>query len=564
MSKKQFTVTSALPYANGPLHIGHLAGAYLPADIFVRYQRLKENEVLFICGSDEHGAAITLRAKKENISPQEIVDKYHNINKQSFKDFGIDFSIFHRTSSELHHKTAREFFSNLLENKNFIKKYTKQFFDKKNNQFLADRYISGECPKCGYLSAYGDQCEKCGSTLSPEELINPKSTISGNTPIKKETCHWYLPMNNHEKWLKDWIENGILDGEKHHDPKNWRKQVLGQCKSWIDGGLRERAMTRDLDWGVKVPIENEEGKVIYVWMDAPIGYISATKQWAIDNNKNWEDYWKNNNSKLIHFIGKDNIVFHCIIFPIILKLSNDFNLPTNVPANEFLNLEGEKLSTSRNWAIWLHEYLVDFKGQEDSLRYVLCATAPENKDTDFTWRDFQAKNNNELVAIFGNFINRAVVLTNKYWKGVVPEKYSLEEYDKKVLEKLSKYPELIGEKIENFKFKDALKEIMNLARLGNKYLADTEPWKLKKTNEKRTKTIMNISLQIAASLSILSEPFLPFTSKKLKQILNLSNSSWDEASIENLSPGEKINKSQLLFSKVEDDVIEKQLQKLNI
>ena len=564
MSKKQFTVTSALPYANGPLHIGHLAGAYLPADIFVRYQRLKENKVLFICGSDEHGAAITLRSKKENISPQEIVDKYHNINKQSFKDFGIDFSIFHRTSSELHHKTAREFFSNLLESKKFIKKYTKQFFDEKNNQFLADRYISGECPKCGYLNAYGDQCEKCGSTLSPEELINPKSTISGNTPVKKETYHWYLPMNDHEKWLKDWIENGILEGEKHHDPKNWKKQVLGQCKSWIDGGLRERAMTRDLEWGVKVPIENEEGKVIYVWMDAPIGYISATKQWAIDNNKNWEDYWKNNNSKLIHFIGKDNIVFHCIIFPIILKLSNDFNLPTNVPANEFLNLEGEKLSTSRNWAIWLHEYLVDFKGQEDSLRYVLCATAPENKDADFTWRDFQSKNNNELVAIFGNFINRVVVLTNKYWKGVVPEKYSLEEYDKKVLEKLSKYPELIGEKIENFKFKDALKEIINLARLGNKYLADTEPWKLKKINEKRTKTIMNISLQIAASLSILSEPFLPFTSKKLKQILNLSNSSWDEARFENLSPGKKINKSQLLFSKIEDEVIEKQLQKLNI
>ena len=489
MSTKRYTVTSALPYANGPLHIGHIAGAYLPADIYVRYLKGKGHDVAFVCGSDEHGAAITLRAKKDGVSPQEIVDKYHNINKKAFADFGIDFSIYHRTSDELHHETAQEFFKTLEEKNVFTKKTAEQFYDEENNQFLADRYISGECPKCNADGAYGDQCEKCGSTLSPEELINPTSTLSGKTPIKKETSHWYLPMQKHEEWLKPWIEKGTLNGKNHHDPKTWRSQVIGQCKSWIDGGLQARAMTRDLDWGVKVPVKDADGKVLYVWLDAPIGYISATKQWATDNNKNWEDYWKNEETELVHFIGKDNIVFHCIIFPIILKAHEGYILPTNVPANEFLNLEGKKLSTSRNWAIWLHEYLEDFKGQEDALRYALCATAPESKDTDFTWADFQARNNNELVAIFGNFINRVVVLTNKYWEGIVPKCNSLEAYDKEVLEKLKAFPDKISASIEKYRFREALGELMNLARLGNKYLADTEPWKLKKTDEKEQKLL---------------------------------------------------------------------------
>ena len=562
MTKKRYTVTSALPYANGPLHIGHIAGAYLPADIFVRYLKLKGNDVAFICGSDEHGAAITLRAKKDGVSAQEIVDRYHNLNKQSFKDFGIDFSIYDRTSSELHHKTAKEFFTELNDNNHFTQKTSEQFYDDENNQFLADRYITGECPKCNAEGAYGDQCEKCGSALSPDELINPKSTLSGNIPIKKETSHWYLPMQNHEEWLRDWIENGKLEGENHHDPKQWRSQVLGQCKSWIDGGLQERAMTRDLDWGVKVPVKGEDGKVLYVWMDAPIGYISATKKWAADNDKNWEDYWKNDKSELVHFIGKDNIVFHCIIFPIILSANKGYNLPTNVPANEFLNLEGEKLSTSRNWAIWLHEYLEDFKGQEDALRYALCATAPENKDTDFTWADFQARNNNELVAIFGNFINRVVVLTNKYWEGIVPHLGELEEYDKEVLEQLQNFPDKIAASIEKYRFREALQELMNLARLGNKYLADTEPWKLKKTNEKRTETIMHIALQIASSLSILSEPFLPFTSNTLQKMLNISNLNWEDAKNHKLKGGIKINAAHLLFAKIEDETIENQVLKL--
>ena len=562
MTKKRYTVTSALPYANGPLHIGHIAGAYLPADIFVRYLKLKGNDVAFICGSDEHGAAITLRAKKDGVSPKEIVDKYHNLNKKSFKDFGIDFSIYHRTSSQLHHDTAKEFFSELNNNNQFTKKTSEQFYDDENNQFLADRYISGQCPKCNAEGAYGDQCEKCGSTLSSDELINPKSTLSGNTPIKKETSHWYLPMQNHEEWLKDWIENGKLNGELHHNPKQWRSQVLGQCKSWIDGGLQERAMTRDLDWGVKVPVEGEDGKVLYVWMDAPIGYISATKQWAANNGKKWEDYWKNNQSELVHFIGKDNIVFHCIIFPIILSAKKGYNLPTNVPANEFLNLEGEKLSTSRNWAIWLHEYLEDFKGQEDALRYALCATAPENKDTDFTWADFQARNNNELVAIFGNFINRVVVLTNKYWDGVVPHIGELEDYDKEVLDQLKQFPDKIAASIEKYRFREALQELMSLARLGNKYLADTEPWKLKKINEKRTETIMHIALQIAASLSILSEPFLPFTSKTLQDMLNIDISNWEDAKNHNLEGGKIIQEASLLFAKIEDETIENQILKL--
>ena len=560
--KKRFTVTSALLYANGPLHIGHIAGAYLPADIYVRYLKGKGHDVAFICGSDEHGAAITLQAKKEGISPQGIVDKYHTINKKAFSDFGIDFNIYHRTSDKLHHETSQDFFRTLEKKDVFTKKTSEQFYDEENKQFLADRYITGECPKCNAAGAYGDQCEKCGCTLSPNELINPTSTLSGIAPIKKETSHWYLPMQNHEKWLKDWIESGYLEGENHHDPKKWKSQVLGQCKSWIEGGLKARAMTRDLDWGVKVPVKDADGKVLYVWLDAPIGYISATKQWANDSGKNWEDYWKNKDTELIHFIGKDNIVFHCIIFPIILKAHGGYILPSNVPANSFLNLEGEKLSTSRNWAIWLHEYLEDFKEQEDSLRYVLCATAPESKDTDFTWKDFQARNNNELVAIFGNFINRVIVLTNKYWDGVVPPQNDLEDYDKEVLEKLKEFPEKIGSSIEKFRFREALQELIGLSRLGNKYLADTEPWKLKKINEKRTETIIHISLQIAASLSILSHPFLPFSSKKLKDMLNLNDVNWDDAKNYNLSIGKQINKAELLFSKIEDETIEKQIKKL--
>ena len=561
MSTKKYTVTSALLYANGPIHIGHIAGAYLPADIYVRYLKGKGHDVAFICGSDEHGAAITLQAKKEGVSPQRIIDKYHCLNKKSFANFGIDFSIYHRTSEKLHHKTAQDFFTT-LEGKNvFTKKTTEQFYDEENKQFLADRYVSGSCPKCN-ADAYGDQCENCGSTLSPEELINPKSTLSGNAPIKKETSHWYLPMQNHEKWLKEWIEKGELDGNTHHNVKEWRAQVLGQCKSWIDGGLQERAMTRDLDWGVKVPIKNADGKVLYVWLDAPIGYISATKQWAADNGEKWEDYWKNKNAELIHFIGKDNIVFHCIIFPIILKANENYILPTNVPANGFLNLEGAKLSTSKNRAIWLHEYLEDFKGQEDALRYALCATAPENKDTDFTWGDFQARNNNELVAIFGNFINRVVVLTHKYWEGNVPSQNNLENYDKNILAKLAKFPNNIGKSIENFRFKEALTELMNLARLGNKYLADTEPWKLKNDNEKRTETIMNIAMQIAASLAILSEPFMPFSSAKLKKILALDNFNWDDAGGVIIDNNHQIDKAIHLFEKIEDEKIAAQLDKL--
>ena len=563
MSTKRHTVTSALLYANGPIHLGHISGAYLPADIYVRYLKAKGHDVAFICGSDEHGAAITLQAKKDGVTPQEIVDKYHAINKKAFADFGIDFSIYHRTSDKLHHETAQEFFTTLDNNEVFTKKTSEQFYDEENNQFLADRYISGECPKCNAEEAFGDQCEKCGSALSPNELINPKSTLSGDAPIKKETTHWYLPMQDHEIWLKPWIEDGTLEGENHHNPKKWRSQVLGQCKSWIDGGLKARAMTRDLDWGVKVPVEDADGKVLYVWLDAPIGYISATKQWASDNGKNWEDYWKSEETELIHFIGKDNIVFHCIIFPIILKAHENFILPTNVPANEFLNLEGEKLSTSRNWAIWLHDYLEDFKGQEDALRYTLCATAPESKDTDFTWADFQARNNNELVAIFGNFINRVVVLTNKYWDGVVPSQNDLDSYDKEVLGKIAAFPNKIGESIEKFRFREALAELMNLARLGNKYLADTEPWKLKKTDESRTETIMNIAMQIAASLAILSEPFMPFSSSKLKDILILENVNWNDAGNIIVVDNHKINEATHLFEKIEDDKIQEQREKLN-
>ena len=563
MERKRFTITSALLYANGPIHLGHVAGAYLPADIFARYQKLKGHDVAFICGSDEHGAAITIQAKKDNITPKEIIDKYHETNKKSFKEFGIDFSIYDRTSSEEHHETAQKIFKKLEENNCFIKKTSQQFYDSKNKQFLADRYIIGACPKCGNDEAYGDQCEKCGSALSPEELIDPKSSLSGETPILKETTHWYLPMQKHEKWLKEWINNGIFNGIKNHDPKSWRSQVIGQCNSWIESGLKERSMTRDLDWGVKVPIENNEGKVLYVWLDAPIGYITATKKFAEKKGLDWKKYWQNNESQLIHFIGKDNIVFHCIIFPIILKELGVYNLPTNVPANEFLNLEGNKLSTSRNWAIWLHEYLEDFKDQQDTLRYVLCATAPESKDTDFTWKDFQARNNNELVAILGNFINRVVVLTNKYWGGIVPKRNDLSEIDKNVLNEMLEYPKKIGGVIEKYRLREGLQELMNLARLGNKYLAETEPWKLKKSDEKRTETIINIAIQISAALAILCEPFLPYTSKKLKTLLNLKETGWDQINKTLIGEQQKINKHEHLFRKIEDHEIESQLEKLN-
>ena len=564
MTKKKHIVTSALLYANGPIHIGHIAGAYLPADIYVRYLRSKQEDVVFICGSDEHGAAITLQAKKEKISPKKIIDKYHDLNKNTFENFGISFDIYDRTSEELHHETAQEFFKNLHEKNVFIKKENKQFYDEENNQFLADRYIIGVCPKCGHDHAYGDQCEKCGAALNPEELINPKSSISGNTPVLKETTHWYLPMHKDESWLNTWIKDGLLNGKNHHNVKEWKKQVIGQCKSWIDGGLKDRAMTRDLDWGVKLPIEGNEGKVLYVWLDAPIGYISATKKWALENNKNWEDYWKNHNTNLIHFIGKDNIVFHCIMFPILLKAHGEYILPNNIPANEFLNLEGKKLSTSKNWAIWLHEYLTDFKGQEDALRYTLCATAPENKDSDFTWKDFQARNNNELVSIYGNFVNRVVVLINKYWNGIIPESNALTEYDENIIALLLSYPDKIGKLIEQYEFKKALQELMNLARLGNKYLADTEPWKEIKTNECYAKTVMNIAVQIAASLSILSKPFMPFTAKKLCNILSIEELVWKEAKKLILKKGHKINSGDHLFLKIEDEEIKTQLKKLQL
>ena len=563
MDKKRFTITSALLYANGPIHLGHLAGAYLPADIFARYQKQKGHDVAFICGSDEHGAAITLQAKKSNISPKEIVDKYHDLNKKSFEDFGINFDIYDRTSSEEHHQTAQDIFKE-LENKNsFTKKTSQQFYDAKNQQFLADRYIVGTCPKCEHNEAYGDQCEKCGSALNPEELINPKSSISGEVPVLKETTHWYLPMQKHEDWLKEWINNGTFNNKKNHNPKLWRSQVIGQCNSWIESGLKERSMTRDLDWGVRVPIENNDRKVLYVWLDAPIGYITATKKLAEKKGVDWKKYWMNNESELIHFIGKDNIVFHCIIFPIILKELGGYNLPTNVPANEFLNLEGQKLSTSRNWAIWLHEYLNDFENQQDTLRYVLCATAPESKDTDFTWKDFQARNNNELVAIFGNFINRVVVLTNKYWEGVVPKRNDLLDIDNNTLKEMLAYPEKIGDSIEKYRLREGLQELMNLARLGNKYLAETEPWKLKKTDEKRTETIINIAIQISATLSFLCEPFLPYTSQKLKKLLNIDNGSWDTIHHDLIKENHKIKPHEHLFRKIEDQEIEYQLNKLN-
>lgn len=563
---KRHLVTSALPYANGPLHIGHIAGAYLPADIYVKFLRMNDEDVVFVCGSDEHGAAITLRAKKEGITPQEIVDKYHGINKKAFADFGIDFDIYHRTSSELHHKTASDFFLKLEENNVFEVEESEQFYDEEYNQFLADRYVTGTCPKCGNENAYGDQCEKCGSALSPTELIDPKSTLSGKTPEMRTTKHWYLPMNRDEQWLKEWIKTGKLDGIDQHIPKEWRNQVLGQCMSWIDGGLGARAMTRDLDWGVPVPLKDAEGKVLYVWLDAPIGYISATKQWAKDNGKNWEDYWlKDENTHLTHFIAKDNIVFHAIIFPILLKAHGNLNLPYNVPANEFLNLEGDKISTSREWAVWLHEYISEFEGKEDELRYVLTSIAPENKDSEFTWKDYQARVNNELVAILGNFVNRSLVLTNKYYGGVMPKLGELTDSDQQVLSEMAGIPVKIAEKIKAHKYRDGLSLAMSLARLGNKYLADTEPWKLAKTDPKRVETILHISNQIVASLAIVLKPFLPHTSDKLNVFLGMENRSWNDAGRSDLlKSGTQFKKPELLFSKIEDEIIEKQIEKLNV
>lgn len=551
---KRHLVTSALPYANGPLHIGHIAGAYLPADIYVRYLKQKGEDVAFICGSDEHGAAITLRAKKEGTTPQQIVDQYHALNKKAFSDFGIDFDIYHRTSEPIHHKTAQDFFKILNEKGAFEQRTSEQYYDEEHNQFLADRYVTGTCPKCQNENAYGDQCEKCGSALSPEELINPLSTLSGKTPIKKSTSHWYLPMQDHEKWLKSWIEEGMLDGEMHHDPKLWRNQVIGQCKSWIDGGLKPRAMTRDLDWGVKVPVEGADGKVLYVWLDAPIGYISATKDWASAEGKNWEDYWKTDDTSLVHFIGKDNIVFHCIIFPILLKAHGDFNLPVNVPANEFLNLEGDKISTSRNWAVWLHEYMEDFPDKSDELRFVLTSIAPESKDAEFTWKDFQARVNNELVAILGNFVNRVVVLLNKYNDGIVASP-SPAEFSRCVKE-CNDLIEKSGNSIKSFKFRQGLEEAISIARMGNKYLADEEPWKLWKTNPERSLQILSTAVLICRNLSLAIEPFLPNTSLKLTKILNISNPT------DYIGTGHQINKPELLFAKIEDKDIDIQIEKL--
>ena len=555
MSDKKYTITAALPYANGPVHVGHLAGVYVPADIYVRYLRSKGEDVAFVCGSDEHGVPITIRAKKEGVSPQEIVDKYHEIIKKSFNDFGISFDIYSRTSSPTHHNTASDFFKKLYDDGAFEEKESEQFYDEKNQQFLADRYIVGTCPRCNFDGAYGDQCESCGSTLSSTELINPTSALSGEKPIMKNTKHWYLPLDKYENWLKEWI----VDGHK----TDWKTNVYGQCKSWIDQGLQARAVTRDLDWGVPVPVKGAEGKVLYVWFDAPIGYISATKDWAEEKGKNWEDFWKGKNTELVHFIGKDNIVFHCIIFPAMLKAEGSYVLPQNVPANEFLNLEGDKISTSRNWAVWLHEYLEELPGKEDVLRYTLCANAPETKDNDFTWKDFQARNNNELVAILGNFINRAVVLTHKYFEGKVPEINTLEAIDEEVIQKMNEFPQLIAASLDKYRFREAMGVFMDLARLGNKYLADTEPWKLIKEDEKRVATILNISLQIAANLTIVGEPFLPFSMKKLEGILNTTSRKWNEAGkADLLDSGHQLNKATLLFEKIEDDMVATQVQKL--
>ena len=553
MSKKfnRTLVTSALPYANGPVHIGHLAGVYIPADIYVRYLRLKGEEVLFIGGSAEHGVPITIRAKKEGVTPQDIVDKYHGIIKKSFEEFGITFDIYSRTSSEIHKKTASDFFLELYNKGEFEEKTSEQYYDEEAKMFLADRYIMGECPHCGNPNAYGDQCESCGTSLSPTDLKNPRSTISGKTPVMRETKHWYLPLDKHESWLRQWILE---------DHKEWKTNVYGQCKSWLDMGLQPRAVSRDLDWGVPIPLPGAEGKVLYVWFDAPIGYISNTKELLPDS---WEKWWKHEDTKLLHFIGKDNIVFHCIVFPAMLKAEGSYILPENVPANEFLNLEGDKISTSRNWAVWLHEYLEDFPGQQDVLRYVLTANAPETKDNDFTWKDFQARNNNELVAIFGNFVNRAMVLTHKYFDGKVPACHELTDYDKDTLAEFKDVKAEVEKHLDTYRFRDALKEAMNLARIGNKYLADTEPWKTAKTDMTRTETILNISLQIAANLAIAFEPFLPFSTAKLKQMLNVTDLAWTQlGQVDILSVGHQLNQADLLFAKIEDETIEKQVQKL--
>lgn len=553
MNKKynRTLVTSALPYANGPVHIGHLAGVYIPADIYVRYLRLKGEEVIHIGGSDEHGVPITIRAKKEGVTPQDIVDKYHGIIKKSFQEFGITFDIYSRTSSETHKETASDFFLKLYNKGEFEEKTSEQYYDEEAKMFLADRYITGECPHCGNPNAYGDQCEACGTSLSPTDLKNPKSTITGNPPIMKETKHWYLPLDKHEGWLKQWILE---------DHKEWKSNVYGQCKSWLDMGLHPRAVSRDLDWGVPIPLEGAEGKVLYVWFDAPIGYISNTKELLPDS---WEKWWKSEDTKLIHFIGKDNIVFHCIVFPAMLKAEGSYILPENVPANEFLNLEGDKISTSRNWAVWLHEYLEEFPGQQDVLRYVLTANAPETKDNDFTWKDFQARNNNELVAILGNFINRALVLTQKYFDGKVPAIHELTDYDRETLAEFADVKQNVEKYLENYRFRDALKEAMNLARIGNKYLADTEPWKTAKTDMSRTETILNISLQITANLAIAFEPFLPFSAKKIKEFLNIEHLEWNQLGHTNiLSVGHILNQPELLFAKIEDETVEQQIQKL--
>ena len=554
--KKRYTVTTALPYANGPVHIGHLAGVYVPADIFVRYLRATGREVFFLGGSDEHGVPITIKARKEHTTPQAIVDRYHAIIKKSFEELGISFDIYSRTSNPTHHATAADFFTKLYNDGKLIEKTTMQYYDEEAKQFLADRYITGTCPHCNNEKAYGDQCEACGTSLSATDLINPRSALSGNTPVMKETKHWYLPLNEYEGWLKEWILKGHKD--------DWKTNVYGQCKSWIEQGLQPRAVTRDLDWGVKVPLKEAEGKVLYVWFDAPIGYISATKEWCEANHdSNWEKWWKDEETELVHFIGKDNIVFHCIIFPCMLKAEGSYILPENVPANEFLNLEGDKISTSRNWAIWLHEYLEEFKGKQDVLRYTLTSIAPETKDSDFTWADFQAKNNNELLAIFGNFVNRTVVLTHKYYGGIVPELGKLSDYEKEVLEKIKEFPALIGSSIEKYRFREAQAEMMNLARLGNKYLTDTEPWKKQKEDPEAVKTILHISLQICACLSVLCEPFLPFTAQKLQRMLNINIHDWNEGGrTDLLKAGDKINTPEYLFEKIEDEVIAAQLKKL--
>ncbi|MGI9531843.1 methionine--tRNA ligase [Lutimonas sp.] len=558
---KRTTITAALPYTNGPVHIGHLAGVYVPADIYARYLRLNGQDVAFVCGSDEHGVPITLKAKAEGITPQAVVDKYHEIIKKSFKEFGITFDNYSRTTAKVHHETASEFFRDLYENDKFIEETSAQLYDEEANQFLADRFVVGTCPKCGFEESYGDQCENCGTSHNAQDLINPKSVITGNKPSLKETKHWYLPLNEYESWLNEWI----VKGHKN----DWKSNVLGQVKSWVDDGLKPRAVTRDLDWGIPVPVKGAEGKVLYVWFDAPIGYISSTKEWAEKTGKDWEPYWKDKDTRLIHFIGKDNIVFHCIIFPAMLKAQGSYILPENVPANEFLNLEGNKISTSKNWAVWLHEYLEEFPNMQDVLRYVLTANAPETKDNDFTWKDFQARNNNELVAIFGNFINRVVVLTNKYYEGVIPAPAAFSELDKKTLDLLAEYPAIISGSINRYRFREALSELMNLARLGNKYLADEEPWKKIKTDPERVKTIMFVALQIAAGLAVLCEPFLPFTSKKLKGILNFDepdNLDWNSVSSESvlIPASHQINKAELLFAKIEDADIQKQIEKLEV